>query len=107
MIMSKPGNPAVAAAALRGTEGKKELHVIFRAVDGLLKLLQQHDMLPDPLEAALLELRDQLTDHLCPYTIEQLDAEKKKLDERFPNYEHRYHRCGTTVTWSDRRKPGA
>jgi hypothetical protein len=90
-----------------GMESTKEAQIVFRAVDDLLKLLTEHDMLPGPLEAGLRQLRDQLTDKLCPYPIEQLEAEKKQLNERFPRYDHWYIRCGSTVTWCDRRKPGA
>ena len=86
------------------SKSTKDIHTVFRSVDDLLKLLQQHEMLPGPLEAELRELRDQLTDKLCPYPIEQLEAEKKQLNERFPDYDHWYIRCGTIVTWCDRRK---
>lgn len=43
---------------------------------------------------------------LYPYATKELDAHKKMLDERFPHYEHWYIRCGSIVTWCDRRKPG-
>ncbi|MBV9450054.1 MAG: hypothetical protein JO345_29620 [Streptosporangiaceae bacterium] len=89
------------------TGGKDVARTVFRTADDLLKLLERYDMLSESLEAGLRELRAELTDTLCPYTVEQLDAEKRKLDERFPEFEHRYTRCGSIVTWSDRRRPGA
>jgi hypothetical protein len=91
-----PGAPSI--TSLRTDEVKSG----FQAINGLL----QHDeILTDSLRASLRELRSLLSERLCPYTTEQLDAHKKSLDERFPDYEHWYIRCGTTVTWCDRRRP--
>lgn len=82
-----------------------DIRAVFRAADDLLRLLKQHGRLGGSLEGGLRELRGDLTEVLCPYTVEQLDAHKKVLDERYPQYEHWYIRCGSTVTWCDRRKP--
>lgn len=81
---------------------RERVKAAFRAVHDLLKY---RDMLTEPLEANLRELRGQLSEILCPYTTQQLDEHKKELDEKFPEYEHWYIRCGETVTWCDRRKP--
>jgi len=81
-----------------------DVRAVFRATDDLLHLLKHHDQLGGSLEAALRELRGELTDVLCPYTVEQLDAHKRLLDAREPRYEHWYIRCSGTVTWCDRRK---
>ena len=87
-----------------GTEGMKEAQTMFRAIDGLRELLTNHDMLTGSLEAELKNLRDQLTDFLCPYSAEELDKQVRELDEKFPDWEHGYTRCGATVTWHDRPK---
>lgn len=83
-------------------EGKKEAQELFREVNGLYNMLRQRDMLAGALETGLRELRSQLTDILCPHSVEELDQRVKELDEKFPEWEHWYHRCGTTVTWCDR-----
>lgn len=82
-----------------GTAGKKEAQTVFRAIDSLRELLTNHDMLTGSLETELKELRHQLTDFLCPYSVEELDRQVQELDEKFPDWEHGYTRCGTTVTW--------
>jgi hypothetical protein len=84
--------------------GTDEIRTAFRAVDDLL---QHRGMLTMSLEAGLTELRRRLSEKLCPYSVQELEAHKKKLDERFPEYEHWYILCGTTVTWCDkpRQKP--
>ena len=81
--------------------GKKEYQAAIRAVSDLL---QHRSALPSPLEASLSQLQRQLTELLCPYSTRELDAHKKMLDERYPDYEHWYIRCGTIVTWCDRRR---
>ena len=63
-----------------------------------------HDLLPPPLFTSLRELNARLSERLCPYPAEQLDARIKELDKQFPDYEHWYIRCGTTVTWCDQKK---
>jgi hypothetical protein len=85
-----------------GADGKKDARTMLRAIDGLRELLRNHDMLPGSLEAELQELRSQLTDILCPFSVEELDRHVKELDEKFPDWEHRYIRCGATVTWHDK-----
>jgi hypothetical protein len=87
-----------------GIEGKREAHAIFRAVSNLREMLRKHDMLTESLEAGLADLRSQLTDILNPYSVEELDRRVKELDEKFPDWEHGYVRCGMTVTWHDRPK---
>lgn len=82
-----------------GLEAKKEAQEIFKAVNDLYNLLSQRDMLIVSLEAGLKEMRSQLTDILSPYSVEELDLTVKKQDERFPEYEHWYTRCGTGVAW--------
>jgi len=62
------------------------------------------DLLPPPLLASLREFNARLSERLCPYPAERLDARIKELDDQFPGYEHWYVRCGTTITWCDRRK---
>jgi hypothetical protein len=85
-----------------GIEGKKEARKLFGKVNDLYNVLRDLGMLTGSLEAGLRELRDQLTDILCPYPVEELDRHVKALDEKFPDWEHWYIRCGTTVTWCDR-----
>jgi hypothetical protein len=87
-----------------GVEGKKEAHEIFRAANELYNMLRHRDVLPEPLEAALKDYRAQLTDIICPYSVEQLDRRVKELEEKLPDLEHRYIRCGTIVTWHGGRK---
>jgi hypothetical protein len=84
--------------------GTDKVRATFRAVDSLLG---HRDMLSESLEADLTELRRRLSEKLCPYPIHELEAHKEKLNERFPDYEHWYILCGTTVTWCDkpRKKP--
>lgn len=82
-----------------GIEGKKEAHKVFHAVNDLYNMLRHRDMLTESLEAELKALRSQLTDILCPYTVEELDRHVERLNEKLPDWEHRYIRCGTTVTW--------
>jgi hypothetical protein len=68
-------------------------------------LYQDHrDVLTESETALLRGLRDRLTDIVSPYPVALLEEEKRKLDERFPDREHWYIRCGKTVTWCDRRK---
>jgi polyhydroxyalkanoate synthesis regulator phasin len=62
----------------------------------------QLDVLTKAEREALRELRDQLTDLISPYTIEELDKEIEALNAKFPDWEHFYHRIGKTVTWYDR-----
>jgi hypothetical protein len=81
--------------------GDQQVQATFRAVNELLKY---RDVLPESLASDLRELGHQLSETLCPYTTEKLDAHKRKLDERFPEYEHWYIRWGTCVTWCDRLK---
>ena len=80
----------------------EKVKATFRAVNELLK---HHDMLTETLESGLRELRSELSEILCLYTTKELDEHKRKLDERFPEWEHWYIRCGEVVTWCDRRKP--
>lgn len=94
---TRPVDQAPSIASL----SRNEIQSAFHAVNDLL---QHQSVLADSLKASLRELRSQLSERLCPYSTEQLDAHKKLLDERFPDYEHWYLRCGTTVTWCDRRK---
>jgi hypothetical protein len=67
-------------------------------------LLQYREMLPESLEASLHELGREVSARLCPYPAEQLEMEREKLNQKFPDYEHWYIRWGETVTWCDRRK---
>ena len=90
-------SPSTRTPAARGIN--RAAFVATRELQG------QKDMLTFWLTAGHKHLTDQLTEKLCPYSTGQLDAHKKQLDERFPEYEHRYIRCGATVTWCDRRKP--
>lgn len=85
-----------------GLEGNKEARRLFRKVSTLYDALRELDMLTGPLEIELDELRGQLTDILCPYTVQELDRHVKELNEKFPDWEHWYSRCGATVTWCDR-----
>jgi hypothetical protein len=84
-----------------GPDGKKEAHAIYRALREICQLLAKHDMLPDPMEAELKALCDQMTDILCPYPVSRLDQRLKELDDKFPDFEHGYVRSGTTITWVD------
>lgn len=79
-----------------------EAHAIVRAICELREMLRRNGMLTRPLETELAKPLGQLTDVLCPYSAEELDRHVKKLDEKFPEWEHWYTRCGTTVTWHDR-----
>lgn len=85
-----------------GMAGKREAQTIFWAIGDLREMLRKHDMLTESTEAGLQELRCELTDFLCPYSVGELDRRVKELDEEFPDWEHGYIRCGTTVTWRDR-----
>ena len=83
---------------------KGQAEDVFRLVN---TLYQDHrDVLSKPETAALRGLRDRMTEILCPYPVALLEQERKKLDERFPDREHRYIRCGKAVTWSDRPRSG-
>jgi hypothetical protein len=77
---------------------------VFRLVNALYQ--DHRDVLNDAETGTLRGLRERLTDILCPYPVAVLEEDRKKLDERFPDREHWYIRCGKTVTWCDRRKPG-
>jgi hypothetical protein len=81
------------------TPSSGQAQAAFRAINDLL---QHPDLLPAPLAAGLAQLRHHLSEQLCRYGTEELEAAKRKLDERFPAFEHYYIRCGATVTWCDR-----
>jgi len=77
---------------------------VFRLANTLYQ--DQRDVLTEPETAALRGIRERMTDILCPYPVAVLEEDRKKLDERFPDREHWYIRCGKTVTWCDRpREP--
>ena len=78
---------------------------VFRLVNTLYQ--DQRDVLTELETEVLRGIRDRMTDILCPYPVSVLEEDRKQLDERFPDREHRYIRCGKTVTWSDRRKDPA
>lgn len=75
---------------------------VFRLANTLYQ--DQRDVLTGPESDALRGIRDRMTDVLCPYPVAVLEEDRKKLDERFPDREHWYIRCGKTVTWCDRPK---
>ena len=78
---------------------------VFRLANALYQ--DQREMLTEPETVALRGIRDRMTDVLCPYPVAVLEEDRKKLDERFPDREHWYIRCGKTVTWCDRPKEPA
>src|SRR5262245_65098478 len=89
-------------AAPGTTPATQKLKAAHRAVDELLH--EHRDLLADPLATELRKLHDQLSEKLCPYPARELDARVKVLNEQSPDYEVWYVRCGTTVTWCDRRR---
>ena len=85
-----------------GIEGTKEASELCRAVCAVREQLRRYELLAGPLEGELKEVLRQLSDVLCPHSIEELDRQVKELDEKDPDWVHGYVRCGTTVTWSSR-----
>jgi hypothetical protein len=118
-------HPAEITAVIRSVEGTIDNsldvdHIPLREIADLLKAgrltakeagrvfrrANDHYIGPDVVTdgelAALRELRLLLTDLINPYSVEQLDKRIAELDARFPDWEHFYHRVGTTVTWHSR-----
>jgi hypothetical protein len=80
----------------------KQARTVFRAVADLRQTLRSLDVLPGSLDAELGDLCEQLTDMICPYSVEECDRHVKKLNEAIPDWEHWYKRYGEGVTWHDR-----
>ncbi|HEX6522688.1 MAG TPA: hypothetical protein VF070_22180 [Streptosporangiaceae bacterium] len=75
---------------------------VFRLANALYQ--DHRDVLDDAETEVLRGLRTRLTDILSPYPVALLDAEARDLNEKFPDREHYYIRCGKSVTWCDRPK---
>lgn len=91
---------AVASAGSPSGMSASRAEAVFRLVNALYQ--DYGDVLSHSEADALRGLRSRLTDILCPFPVTQLDEETRQLNERFPDREHFYVRCGKTVTWCDR-----
>lgn len=85
-----------------GEEGKKEASALCNELYALRERLRRHELLTGPVETALKELLDRVTDFVNPYSTEELDKRVKELDEKFPDWIHGYTRAGRSVIWHDR-----